>query len=246
MMVTYNRLELTKRMLSSLCKTVHSPFNLVIIDNASTDGTVEYLQNKIDTEFKTDHLRNLFTIFNKENKGIAIGRNQALKNGVDVFNSDWLVTLDNDVEMPDGWLEECQNILQANRAYGAIGVNMENKPYPIVTKNGFTFQDKPAGNLGTACMVFPKTTQKLLGYFNTEYGPYGEEDADFGMRLRVSGLKLGYIERMGTHFGEGELDKGEYREYKTACHNKNLKKFNENCALYAQGKKKLYMPYSEG
>src|SRR5690606_24761469 len=101
------------------------------------------------------------------------------------------------------------------------------------------------GNLGTACIVFQSKLQKMIGYFNTEYGLYGEEDADYGMRARVCGFSLGYIERMGNHFGVGELDKGEYREFKTEMHKSNLAQFNANCGAYARREKQLYIPYKD-
>lgn len=238
MMATFNRLDLTKQMLDSLEKSTNILYKFVIVDNASSDNTLSYLKNRFDNNL------DVYIIENKENKGIAIARNQALKKA-DEINTNWYVTLDNDVSMPKGWLEEIIDILKKNPSYAAIGVNMENKKYPIVSKNGKEFQDKPEGNLGTACMVFPKTTHQMLGFFNTEYGKYGEEDADFGMRIRVTGLKLGYIKEMGIHFGEGEADKGEYREFKTKAHQDNLNKFRQNCAAYFQKRKPLYIPFKE-
>ena len=199
MMVTYNRLDLTKRMLDHLFTVdPYRKYNLAIVDNGSTDGTVNYLK-----ELQADHemiraeggtcysrVSRIDVTYLPENKGIAIGRNIGLKMA-DELGTKWYCTVDNDVEMPKCWLQECVDILHANRGYGGVGVNMEDKPYRQVTKNGHTFQDKPQGNLGTACMVFPKSVHSLLGFFNTEYGPYGEEDADFGMRVRVAGMKLG-------------------------------------------------------
>lgn len=242
MMVTFNRLNLTKRMLNSLVSSTKRPFNFVIIDNNSEDGTLAYV-----SAFLKEHKEIPSVILsNSENKGIAIARNQALKLVDDKFSdTKWYSTLDNDVEMPTGWLSNCIEIMEANPKYGMIGVNMEGKPYPIVTENGKTFQKKPAGNLGTACTVFPKNVHRMLGFFNTEYGKYGEEDADWGMRARVVGYQLGYIEQMGTHFGEGENDVGEYREYKTACHKQNLAKFNTNCRAYALRQKAIYIPYKD-
>ena len=238
MMATYNRLDLTQRMIEHLFKVDPGrDYNLVIIENNSVDGTRDYLANLA----KPERLKELKIILNEENKGIAIARNQGL-NGADELETTWYCTLDNDVEMPEGWLQECIDILSANKTYAAIGVNMEDKPYRHVTKNGFTFQDKPQGNLGTACMVFTKAIHKMLGFFNTEYGPYGEEDADFGMRIRALGFKLGYISRMGTHFGVGEADQGEYREFKTACHKSNLRQFNANARAYMTKQKSLFIP----
>ena len=242
MMVTYNRLDLTKRTLDCLFKNTLHPFNLVIVDNGSKDDTVEYLKDKLpnlvgDLMLKYDFIENT------ENKGIAIGRNQGLV-AADELDTEWFVTIDNDVWVPKGWLTEAINILQNNRQYGGIGVNMEGVAYPVVKLGSVEFQDKPRGNLGTACMVFPKTLHEMLGYFNhLDFGKYGEEDADFGMRTRVVGLKLGYIEENGRHLGEGELDVGPYREFKTASHQNNLAKFNQNCRAYAQRKKPLYIPF---
>jgi GT2 family glycosyltransferase len=235
MVVTYNRLELTKKTFDNL-SNAGFPYHLIVVDNGSTDGTVEYLFENSD--LNTD------VVFLEKNKGIAIGRNIALEKA-NTLGVSWYCTIDNDVIMPDGWLKECIDILTTNKDYGAIGVNMEGTPYPLVTRNGYTFQNKPQGNLGTACMVFSKQLHKMIGYFNTEYGAYGEEDADFGMRARVAGFKLGYIERMGTHLGEDDQDQGDYRKFKTKQHQDNLNKFRQNCALYAQRKKAIYLSYKE-
>jgi len=243
MMVTYNRLQLTKKTLDHLFENTYYPYRLLIADNGSKDGTVEYLRDVCDKKVKELEQFVGYDIKpNKENKGIAIGRNQTLS----MSSNNWLVTFDNDVWVPKGWLTECIDILQANRQYGAIGVNMENTNYPLVTLNGKIFMDKPRGNLGTACMVFNRSLHKMIGWFNCyDYGRYGEEDADFGFRTRVVGLKLGYIKENGKHLGEGEYDTGEYREFKTASHKRNLSKFNENCRAYASRQKPVYILFKD-
>jgi len=236
MMVTFNRLTLTKRMLDGLYKTTHRPFNFVIVDNGSTDGTVDFLKD-------LQKSKNITLIFNDENKGIAIGRNQALKQSVD-WKSKWHVAIDNDVEMPDGWLNECIDIMSANPKLGMFGVNMEHVEYPIVTENGKTFQLKPQGNLGTACCIYPSAVQKMVGYYNIDYAKYSMEDSDMGMRIRALSMKAGFITRMGNHFGgESENDSGNYREWKTKLHKEQEPKFKENCRAYFNGKKSLYIPY---
>ena len=233
-MVTYNRLDLTKQTVEDLKKSVDIDYNFIIIDNNSTDGTVEYLKE----------LNPTVLILNDTNLGIAKARNQCLKSA-DELGTEYYSFIDNDVRMPVGWLEESIEILKANKQYGMLGVNMEGKSYPIVERKGFKFQDKPQGNLGTACVVFPLSTHKLLGFFNTQdYSPfYGLEDTDFGMRARFAGLKLGYIEKMGEHLGVGEEDVGEYRKFKTKEHDSYVKVFHDNCRLYASRKKPLYIKY---
>ena len=126
MMVTYNRLDLTKRTLNSIFSNTHRDYNLFIIDNGSNDRTTNYLYDMIDRHKKLPigSMRVFGLLANEENKGIAIGRNQALKQASDI-GTKWFCTIDNDVDVPDKWLSECIGILKTNRAYGAIGVNME-------------------------------------------------------------------------------------------------------------------------
>jgi GT2 family glycosyltransferase len=233
MMVTYNRLELTKITIENIKKrTSELDYNFIIVDNGSTDGTVEYLK-ELGSGYDL--------ILNIENQGIGIGRNQSLKRA-DELGTDWYVTIDNDIDVPDGWLSDAINILKANQNYGAIGVNMEGNPYPIVNLNGCIFQNKPQGNLGTACMVFRKQLHEKIGYFKV-YNKYGLEDSDFGMRARVAGFKLGYILGMGTHLGCGENDVGEYREWKTYQHDSKVKEFRINCGLYMNKLLPIYVDY---
>lgn len=239
MMVTFNRLNLTKITIGDFNKTIKRPYNLIIVDNGSSDGTQQYLQTLKDTDNVKYHI-----ILLDENKGIAVGRNVALKKADDLKTT-WYCTIDNDVKMPVGWLDECINILIANKGFGAIGVNFEDKKYPIITRNNYSFQEKPNGNLGTACMVFTQQLHKLIGFFNTEYGIYGEEDADFGVRTKVLGLKIGYIAEMGNHLGSGNNDVGKYREFKTKQHKDNFAHFIKNCGLYSKRLKPLYIAYKD-
>lgn len=237
MMVTYNRLELTKRMLDSLFANTQGSYRLIIVDNGSTDGTVEWLKEMITMNSAEVHLH-----FNEKNLGIACGRNRAMKIA-DQFNDPWLSTLDNDVELPPDWLGKCLDVLSTNPKF-AIGLNMEDIEYPIQTLNGKIVQFKKAGNLGTACTVFPKALHDAIGFFNTEFGLYGEEDADYFIRARVVGYAMGYLPEKGTHFGVGELDTGEYREWKTKMHAENLVKFKNTCYAYYQKRKPIYTPFT--
>src|SRR6266404_3650745 len=103
MMVTYNRLELTKQTVENIYKTVNIPFEFIIIDNYSTDGTIEYL-NELNKQHDNIHLK-----FNDNNRGISIGRNQALSMA-DKLNTEWYITIDNDVLFHNDWLTECIDI----------------------------------------------------------------------------------------------------------------------------------------
>jgi len=234
MMVTYNRLELTKQTVDNIYKTT-SDFNFIIVDNGSTDGTVEYLHELKNTK------DNINLSLWDHNKGIASGRNEALYIA-NRLKTDWYATVDNDVLLPHNWFDKCIDIIKINPSY-SIGVSFEPTKYQTIHLNGHYFENKPQGNLGTACMVFGKSLHSMIGYFTTEYKNYGEEDADAGMRMRIAGFKLGYLLEHGTHLGEGEADIGEYREFKDECRRNNLALFHQNCKDYSSGKKSIYLPY---
>lgn len=242
MMVTYNRLELTSKTLDNLFKVTNYPFELIIVDNCSLDDTIKYLNeylpkinNKYFLKFKIVPLN--------ENKGIAIGRNVALKHADN--KSKYLSTIDNDVLLPEDWLSKCVNIISKVPKYGMIGVNFEGANFPIQTYDDLEVQHKKEGNLGTACMVFTRQLHQMIGYFNhLDYGKYGLEDSDFGFRARVAGFNLGYIKEDGIHLGVGDHDQGEYRQFKTDEHNKYLKIFYNNCRAYYNKSKSIRINFN--
>jgi GT2 family glycosyltransferase len=240
MMITYNRLDLTKRMLENFFANTDTPYRLIVIDNGSVDGTPQFLENMKPTD--NQYCISYDYLLNKENRGIAIGRNQALKIA-NQYDDPWLSTMDNDVEVPNGWLKECIEIIKANPNY-CIGVNMEDVRYPLVTKNGKKLQFKGLGNLGTACTVFPRDLHTKIGFFHA-YALYGEDDTNFFFRARVAGYQLGYLSEMGKHFGTGELDKGEYREFKDKCRVGNVAKFQKDCRDYTNKTKSIYVGFEE-
>lgn len=249
MMVSYNRLELTRKTLENLFETTDYPFYLIIVDNGSTDGTLEYFNSFLEKRPTANpHLQQIIIKTNPTNRGVAIGRNLGLVEADKLTDVEWLCTVDNDVLLPAGWLSEAIDILSQNPGYASIGVNFEGVDYPLITINGKTFQHKARGNLGTACMVFHKSIHKLLGFFNyKEYSNlYGLEDSDWGARLVLGAkLKIGYIQAPGVHLGEDSGEDSEYRRMKTAEHDKYKTLFQKNCALYYQGMKGIYVPFKE-
>jgi O-antigen biosynthesis protein len=240
MMVTYNRLNLTKQTFDSFFQTTTSPYRLIIVDNGSADGTVEYLKTLIPPQ---NWCVGYETQFNSENKGVAVGRNQALMIA-GKFGDPWLATIDNDVILPNNWLNKSLDILKVNPNY-IIGVNVEGIEYPLINLNGKTFQFKAKGNLGTVLTVFSRALHEKIGFFNSYNSLFGEDDADYHMRARVAGYQMGYLPENGIHLGQGENDTGAYREMKDKCHAENLSEFRRNCALYANKQKPLYIPFNE-
>jgi GT2 family glycosyltransferase len=180
MMVTYNRLDLTKKTFDTTFSNAGEKFNLIIIDNASKDRTVEWLEENIKTY---PLIKNYKIVKMSENKGIAYGRNMCLKIYDDNFSTPYLSTVDNDVELPENWLKDCCDVLDNNSKICSCGVNLEgvryNKAFVKAKNRNIEIQIKPRGNLGTAATVFSKEVHDKIGFFCNDYKIYAHEDADF-------------------------------------------------------------------
>ncbi len=109
--VTYNRLHYSKLALSSVLGDPTEEFSLTIWDNASTDGTVEYLKNKV-----TDH-RIVDIVFSKDNIGQTAAVNEIWsKSKADLFGK-----LDNDCLMTPGWTKTLVRAYEDIDGLGLIG-----------------------------------------------------------------------------------------------------------------------------
>ena len=101
--LSWNRLDITKNFVESFWSNTSVSSRLIIIDNASSDGTIEYLSSLKDSSNRT-----LKIIFNKENKGFAGGMNQ----GIAISDAPYVCLANNDLLFTKGWLEEIINIFQ--------------------------------------------------------------------------------------------------------------------------------------
>ncbi len=250
-MVTFNRLEFTKSSIASLLEFTCFPHVITVVDNGSTDGTGEYLQGLK----KEGIITNLILL--KENVGIAKASNLAWSQEP---NAEYYVKFDNDIVIQKpNWLERMVGIIDAASDLAMVGYNFEPKSYPIQIINGLKVRPK-TGNLGGACVLIPKRTEQLLGYWCEDYGLYGEEDADYGIRLTLSGLMHAYMEdeQVGVHLPAGraahidprtslaedgieERQYADYRKFKDNLRHINVEgRAKENFELYQRGQKSLY------
>src|SRR5688500_17911956 len=85
--LTYNNLLYSQLCLDSVyCNTTYTNFEIIVVDNASTDGTVDWLKGYAERH------PNLKLILNSENRGFAAGNNQASREA----SGEYLIYLNND------------------------------------------------------------------------------------------------------------------------------------------------------
>lgn len=244
MMVIFNRLNLTKKTFETTLSNAGKKYNIVIVDNCSSDDSIKWIEDNILNYNLIDQYR---IVKLDKNMGIAYGRNMCLKTCIDELPTEFLSTIDNDVELPNNWLVECCSILKANNKIAACGVNLEGRRYnkAFVKVNGLPIeiQIKPKGNLGTAATVFTYDIFEKIGYFCSDLKIYAHEDADFFFRARMIKPMLAYLSRDGIHLGIGEEDTGEYREMKNKYWKLNMPIYNNNIRRYLSGEKNIFIGF---
>jgi len=252
-MVTYNRLEFTRQAIKALLANTGFPYVLSVIDNASTDGTSEYLQE----QKRLGAIKNLVLLH--ENVGVAKASNLAWSLEPD---ASYYLKLDNDIVVQkSGWLNGMVEVVDALPEAGMVAYNFEPVSYPEYELRGIWSRPKN-GSLGGACVLIPRRTHELLGYWCEEYGLYGEEDADYGFRSMQAGLLNVYMldENVGVHLpagkaalidpltllssagGEEELY-ADYRNWKDELRRKNVLSghFAGNLQKYARAGGAIYL-----
>jgi len=232
--LNWNRLHYTRQTLECIIKKTTVPHELIFVDNGSVDGTREYLK---DMENKTNAEKVTY-VFNDKNLGVAGGRNSGLVHAT----GDYLLTIDDDVLVPDKWdihlTAACDKIPQL----GITGVNVEPIKFPVQEINGVRVRPKTIGNLGGACLCLPRRVFKRVGYYRI-YGQYGLEDSDMFVRLNQLNLMSAYIESKGIHL-DTDQDK-VYRKVKNRAHVKKsapLKAFARAKVEY-QKTGNIFVPY---
>ncbi|WP_233357006.1 glycosyltransferase, partial [Vibrio cholerae] len=91
--------------------TTYVNFEVIIVDNASTDGSIDYLENFCSRR------DNYLFISNEKNLGFAKGNNV----GLEKATGDILVVLNNDTYVGPYWLEGLVGALEKNPELGIVG-----------------------------------------------------------------------------------------------------------------------------
>ena len=111
--LTYNNLRLNRFCIDSILNnTAYPNYELIVLDNQSTDGTVEYLK---ELDVKQDP--RVKVILNPENSGFAGGNNKAIEQS----DGKYVVLLNNDTVVTRGWLTALVKHMELDPRCGMVG-----------------------------------------------------------------------------------------------------------------------------
>lgn len=184
-MVTFNRLAFTRQAMESLSRVRDFPHTLTVVDNHSTDGSAAYLSDLHDRGVIDD----LFLL--DENLGTARAANIGWLHGPPAL---YFLKYDNDIVMKkENWLSAMVEVLDRSPRIGVVGYNFEARSYPTEVVEGSEVMVRHKDNIGGACLMVPKRTERLIGYWCQDYGLYSEDDFDYCARVRAAGLLNAYM-----------------------------------------------------
>jgi GT2 family glycosyltransferase len=220
--VTFDNLLFTRMCLESLlANTEYANYEVCVVDNASTDGTPDYLR-----QIAAKHLHVRFLV-NDANLGFAAANNQALKQA----SGDILILLNNDTLVSKGWVTGLVRHLQdlniglvgptTNRLGNEAEIETSYRNYGEFEEFAGTVakrsdEERFDIRIGSMfCLAMRRNTFERLGPLDEQFGIGMLEDDDYSMRARAAGLRVICAENLFVHhFGSASIGKlaasGEY------------------------------------
>lgn len=205
--VTYNNVDLTRACLDSLERYTDYPaFEIIVVDNASSDGSQEYLSQWVDAGPRRQ------LILNETNDGFAAANNQ----GLAAAHGDYLVLLNNDTHVTPGWLGTLIAHLRRNPDIGLLGpitnnigneakidIQYDSMRQMLERSASFTRRhiDSVFGLRTVAffCVIFPRSVYVKVGRLDEIFGRGFFEDDDYCRRVEQLGLRIVCAEDVFIH-----------------------------------------------
>ena len=221
--VNYNVRLLLEECIKSVEKALDGiEGDIFVIDNNSSDGSVEYIRER----FPKVHI-----IANKENLGFARANNQAIR----MTDAEYILLLNPDTVVYENTLQGCLDFMDANPEAGGVGVRMLTREGKVAPESrravptpwvaflkmlGLTSRyymshlpwDKP-GRIevvsGAFCMLRHKALDQI-GLLDEDFFMYGE-DIDLSYRLLKGGWQNWYLPYDIIHYKGESTQKSSFR-----------------------------------
>ncbi|MEM9669263.1 MAG: glycosyltransferase family 2 protein [Pseudomonadota bacterium] len=213
--VNYNGGQFLQRALDSLANQTDQDFTLILVDNASTDGSLDNL--------KTDHLPEFQLISCKENLGFAAANNLAARSAT----TEWIALLNPDAEAFEDWVAAFRSATTAHPSvsmFAGATLSMETPEridgagdayfgFGLPWRGGFGHSASDMPDAGTcfspcgAAALYRRDVFLKEGGFDERFFCYCE-DVDLAFRLRLRGETcIFWPDAKALHFGGGTSGK---------------------------------------
>jgi GT2 family glycosyltransferase/tetratricopeptide (TPR) repeat protein len=191
--LTHNELPYTRMCLDSIRLSTDEPYELIVVDNASTDGTVEYLQT----------LPEIKLIQNAQNLGFP----KAVNQGIQKSTGRQILLLNNDCIVPTAWLHRMVRALHNDPKIALVGPcsnlvsgEQEVKVYydDLSGLDGFAWDFgrthdrnlEDTDRLVGFCLLIRRELIDKIGLLDERFGLGCFEDDDYCRRALLAGFRV--------------------------------------------------------
>lgn len=228
----YNQLEATQITINSIYENTDTDFELVIVDNNSSEHVKKYLKH-LETE-----KQNVKIIYNSENYGFP----KAVNQGIEISEGKFIVIANNDIIVNDGWLRRFIEVAKSRNHIGIVsgisnsvsGIQIdanatyqsveEMKQYADKIKKQNQNQISEFPRVAFLCTLIKKELIEKIGGLDERFSPGNYEDDDYCLRAQIAGYTTIIAKDVFIHhFGSKSFKANGNDNYeKLLVRNKNI------------------------
>lgn len=201
--LSYNTVDYLMACIESIrLFTPKNSYEIIVVENASKDGSAEWLKQQKDIR----------CIYNNENMGFPKGCNQ----GIEIATGDNILLLNSDVIVTPRWLEQLKTALYSSDDIGAVscitnsasnwqGIKVEYNSIDEMLEFAEAYNHSNSAKwysyytLVGFCFLFRSSLVKEIGYLDEAFSPGNYEDDDYSFRIRKAGYRLFLCEDTFVH-----------------------------------------------
>jgi len=207
--VSWNGKEYVSDCLRSLHAQTFSDFEVILVDNGSTDGSIEIVQQNFPGWVRV--------LRNDRNEGFSGGNNR----GIRLASGRYIVLLNNDAQADPTWLEELIKVAEeypeagmlASKIYLQGGSKIIDNVGHLIYRDGLNrgrgrlevdrgqFENIEEVLFPSGCAaLYRREMLEEVGFFDEDFFAYGD-DTDLGLKGRLAGWKCLYVPKAIVHHG---------------------------------------------
>jgi GT2 family glycosyltransferase len=202
--LNYNGRAHLEYALPSLAQTAHRPFSLMIVDNASTDDSVEYVQHAFPSAT---------LVVSDSNRGWSGGNNLGIAHAQQL-NAAYVVLANNDIRVHPRWLDAPVALAEHDERIGIIGfhiieaggVRSNTEAFERAIAEWSTLETTESKPVDGMAMFVRMSLFDHLGFIDEGFFAYAE-DNDLERRARRAGYRVITTNIPVRHHGGGTFDK---------------------------------------
>ena len=165
--LNWNGEKYLKKFLAPILRSVQdNDAEVIVADNNSTDGSVSYIENSFEGRIRTLCL--------DKNYGFAEGYNRAIEQ----VQAEYVVLLNSDVEVTDGWLDTLLSYMRTHARVAAVQpkiLSWQSKEDALAKgSNDILFEHAGASGGMIDCLGYPYCRGRFLTHVEVDHGQYDD------------------------------------------------------------------------